>query len=128
VLAHVPCIERALAEMVRVTRPSGTVIAEFYNPMSLRGLVKRLGPAGAISQKTKESDVFTRFDPPWKIGSLLPPGCRVIARRGVRIVTPAAFAMRIPLVGRALRAAEWALCDSSLAAFGGFYITAISRR
>ena len=49
VLAHVPEIGRALAEMARVTRPGGVVIAEFYNPVSLRGLVKRLGPAGAIS-------------------------------------------------------------------------------
>jgi ubiquinone/menaquinone biosynthesis C-methylase UbiE len=128
VLAHVPCVERALAEMVRVTRPQGVVIAEFYNPMSLRGLVKRLGPAGAISRKTKESEVFTRFDPPWKIGSLLPPGSRIIARRGVRIVTPAAVAMRIPIVGRALRAAERALCDSTLAVFGGFYIAAVTSR
>jgi ubiquinone/menaquinone biosynthesis C-methylase UbiE len=127
VLAHVPCIERAIAEMVRVTRPSGVIIAEFYNPMSLRGLLKRLGPAGSISQKTKESEVFTRFDPPWKIGSLLPPGCRIIARRGVRIVTPAAIAMRIPVLRRALRTAEWALCDSRLAVFGGFYIAAIGR-
>jgi ubiquinone/menaquinone biosynthesis C-methylase UbiE len=127
VLAHVPCIEKALAEMIRVTRPSGVVIAEFYNPMSLRGLVKRLGPAGAISRVTKESEVFTRFDPPWMIASLLPPGFKIIARRGVRIVTPAAIAMRIPLVGRVLRATEWALCDSSLAVFAGFYVTAIAR-
>jgi ubiquinone/menaquinone biosynthesis C-methylase UbiE len=127
VLAHVPCIEHALAEMIRVTRPSGVVIAEFYNPVSLRGLVKRLGPAGAISHTTKESAVFTRFDSPWAISSLLPPGSRIIARRGVRIVTPAAVAMRIPLIGRALRAAEWALCDSRLAVFGGFYIVAIGR-
>ena len=49
VLAHVPEIGRALAEMARVTRPGGVVLAEFYNPLSMRGLVKRLGPAGAIS-------------------------------------------------------------------------------
>src|SRR5690606_39017711 len=36
VLAHVPDIGRALAEMARVTRPSGVILAEFYNPWSLR--------------------------------------------------------------------------------------------
>ena len=127
VLAHIPAVERALAEMLRVTRPSGVVVAEFYNPMSLRGLIKRVGPAGAISGATDESAVFTRFDLPWKVGALLPPGCRIIARRGVRIVTPAAIALRIPLVGRLLRAAERALCDSSLAVFGGFYVVAVER-
>src|SRR5512142_1404585 len=38
VLAHVPDISRALAEMARVTRPHGTIVAEFYNPHSIRGL------------------------------------------------------------------------------------------
>jgi ubiquinone/menaquinone biosynthesis C-methylase UbiE len=60
VLAHVPEIEQAIREMLRVTRKGGYVLAELYNPMSLRALVKRLGPAGAISDKTKESAVFTR--------------------------------------------------------------------
>src|SRR3954463_5780087 len=62
VLAHVPEIEKALAEMARVTRPGGMVLAEFYNPYSLRGLLKRFGPAGKIAQAANEHDVFTRFD------------------------------------------------------------------
>ena len=35
--------------MARVTRPGGHVLAELYNPLSLRGLAKRLGPAGAVA-------------------------------------------------------------------------------
>src|SRR5262245_38691201 len=35
VLAHVRDVRRALAEMARVTRPRGVVLAEFYNPRSL---------------------------------------------------------------------------------------------
>ena len=46
VLAHVEDIGRALREMARVTRPGGVVLAEFYNPLSLRAVAKRLGPAG----------------------------------------------------------------------------------
>src|ERR1700728_2483987 len=49
VLAHVPEIGKALAEMARVTRPGGAVIAEFYNPLSLRGIAKRFGTAARIS-------------------------------------------------------------------------------
>src|SRR5205085_155292 len=67
VLAHVGDIGRALSEMVRVTRPGGVVLAEFYNPWSFRGLLKRLGPAGRISRFTKEDAVYTRFDAPWVI-------------------------------------------------------------
>jgi len=127
VLAHVPEIERALSEMARVTRPGGHVIAEFYNPHSLRGLVKRLTPAGLVAERTRESDVFTRYDSPAAVRRYLPPHTSIVASRGVRIVTPAAAAMRIPGVRGALRTAERALCDGPLRAFGGFWIAVIER-
>jgi ubiquinone/menaquinone biosynthesis C-methylase UbiE len=128
VLAHVPDVRRALSEMARVTRPGGVVLAEFYNPLSLRGIVKRLGPAGAVSARRRESDVYTRYDAPWSIPALLPPGLRVEARRGVRIVTPGAFAMRIPVVRAALRAAEHALADGPAAVLGGFFIAVMRKQ
>ncbi|MFT3766015.1 MAG: class I SAM-dependent methyltransferase [Minicystis sp.] len=127
VLAHVREIQRALAEMARVVRPGGYVLAELYNPISFRGLAKRLGPAGAISAAKDESAVYTRFDPPWTIDSLKPAGTRLVASRGVRIVTPVAAAMRIPVVGKVLRRAERALCDSPLNYFGGFWIAALQK-
>lgn len=127
VLAHVEDIRRALREMVRVTRPSGAVIAEFYNPFSLRGLVKRFGPAGAISASTDESAVYTRFDSPFRVPELLPDGWKISASRGVRIVTPTAFAFRVPVLRSALRMSEWALADSPLSIFGGFWLAAITK-
>jgi ubiquinone/menaquinone biosynthesis C-methylase UbiE len=128
VLAHVREIETALREMARVTRPDGVVLAEFYNPLSLRGLVKRFGPAGRIAPGTDESHVYTRFDSPRAVRRLLPPGYRLIASRGVRIVTPAAFLMRRPLSRKWFAAAERALCDGPARVFGGFFIAAIARR
>lgn len=127
VLAHVPDIQGALREMLRVTRPAGVVLAEFYNPQSMRALLKRFGPAGAISESTRESAVYTRFDTPRDVTAFLPSGCRIVASRGVRIVTPFALAMRVPVVRGALRAAEWALADGPLARFGGFWIAAFQR-
>jgi ubiquinone/menaquinone biosynthesis C-methylase UbiE len=126
-LAHVQDIQQALREMTRVTRPTGTVIADFYNPYSLRGLVKRYGPAGAISASTNESAVYTRFDSPFRVGELLPPGWRITASRGVRIVTPAALAFRVPWLRKVLTAGEWALADSPLSIFGGFWLAAITK-
>ena len=121
VLAHVPDIERALAEMARVTRKGGVVIAELYNPWSLRGAVKRLGPKGAISNARDEGDVYTRYDSPADAQRLVPVGCRFETARGIRIVTPAALAFRVPIVGRLLPHAERALADTRLASFAGFY-------
>jgi ubiquinone/menaquinone biosynthesis C-methylase UbiE len=127
VLAHVREIERALSEMTRVVRKGGFVLAEFYNPRSFRGLAKRFGPPGAISESKDESAVFTRFDTPEQAQAYAPAGTRFVAARGVRIVTPAAAALRLPLVGDVLRRAEWLLCDSPLRAFGGFWIGAFRK-
>jgi ubiquinone/menaquinone biosynthesis C-methylase UbiE len=127
VLAHVPEIGRALREMARVTRPGGVILAELYNAVSLRALAKRLGPAGRISDHTRESAVYTRFDAPWIVPRLLPPGTRVEGARGVRIVTPAAAVMRIPLLGAALQRLERRLADGPAAFFGGFYIAIIRK-
>jgi ubiquinone/menaquinone biosynthesis C-methylase UbiE len=127
VLAHVREIRGALREMLRVTRVGGTVVAEFYNPRSLRALVKRFGPAGAISASTNEDAVYTRFDSPEQVRAMLPDGARVIDERGVRIVTPAAKALRLPLLGPLLYRAEHALCDTPLARLAGFWIAAIRK-
>jgi ubiquinone/menaquinone biosynthesis C-methylase UbiE len=128
VLAHIPEIDRALSEMARVTRRGGTIVAEFYNPYCLRGLIKRYGPAGRIAHKADESHVFTRYDSPFSIGNMLPAGCEVIDSRGIRIATPTAHLMRVPLLRAVLRQAEKRLCDSPLRVFGGFWIAAIRKR
>jgi ubiquinone/menaquinone biosynthesis C-methylase UbiE len=127
VLAHIPDVSRALAEMARVTRPGGTIVAEFYNPRSLRGVIKRAAPPRSIATNAHEGHVFTRFDTPAQARDMAPAGCRVRATRGVRIVTPTALAMRLPVIRRALWYAETRLCDTLLSAFAGFYIVAYER-
>jgi ubiquinone/menaquinone biosynthesis C-methylase UbiE len=127
VLAHVPDVERALSEMLRVTRPGGHVLAEFYNPMSLRGLLRRFGPARAVAEGTREHHVYTRFHTPDEARELLPAGCELVAARGIRIVTPTAAVMRVPWVRDAFRAAERALCDSKASDFGGFWVAALAK-
>ncbi len=128
VLPHVHDVGRALAEMARVTAPGGVVIAEFYNPLSVRGMVKRFGPAGRVSASARESDVYTRFDAPWIVPRVLPPSLTLDAVRGVRIVTPAAGAMRLPVVRSALRALEYRLADTRAAFFAGFYVAVLRKR
>jgi ubiquinone/menaquinone biosynthesis C-methylase UbiE len=127
VLAHVPEIGRALAEMARVTRPGGVVIAEFYNPISLRGVAKRFGPAGRISHRRREDAVYTRLDAPWIVPRVLPPSLTLEAVRGVRIVTPAAVVFRVPGLRALLEAAERRLADTRAAFFAGFYVAVLRK-
>jgi ubiquinone/menaquinone biosynthesis C-methylase UbiE len=127
VLAHVPEIGKALAEMARVTRKGGVLLCELYNPLSLRAVAKRVGPAGRISEYTRESAVYTRFDPPWILPRILPPGTRVEALRGVRIVTPSAALWRVPVVKDVLRRLEIALADTRAAWFSGFLVAVVRK-
>ncbi|HEY5961970.1 MAG TPA: methyltransferase domain-containing protein [Polyangiaceae bacterium] len=128
VLAHVPEIELALSEMARVTRPGGYVLAELYNPHSLRALIKRFGPAGSIAHGAHEKDVYLRFDSPARAKQLTPASCEHIGARGIRILTPTAHLMRIPVVRGGLCRLEHWLCDSPLRVFGGFYVAAYRKR
>jgi len=128
VLAHVPQVGRALAEMARVTRPGGVVVAEFYNPLSLRGVLKRFGPSGRISSSIRENGVYTRFDTPWVVPRLLPPSLSLECARGVRIVTPSAGILRIPGLRSVVRAVEVRLADTAAAIFAGFYVAVLRKR
>jgi len=128
VLAHVQDIELALAEMARVVRPGGHVIAEFYNPWSLRGLIKRFGPARPVADGVDEGQVFTRYDSPREADRLMPDSCRRVAARGVRIALPSALLLRVPLLDRAFWFAERRLCDSVFSRFGGFWIGAFEKQ
>jgi ubiquinone/menaquinone biosynthesis C-methylase UbiE len=129
VLAHVREIDTAMNEMARVTRPGGMVLAEFYNPLSFRGLAKRLGPAGKIAAGKKESDVYTRFDSPNTIRTdLCPVDCDFVTARGIRITIPTARALRLPGLGKIWQRIDSALADSPLNVFAGFWIAAFRKR
>jgi hypothetical protein len=90
-------------------------------------VLKRVGPAARISDATRESAVYTRFDAPWIVPRLLPPTLALEAVRGVRIVTPAAAAMRVPGVRTLLRAVERRLADTPAAFFAGFYVAVLRK-
>ena len=126
VLAHVPPIQEAIDELVRVTRPGGKLALEFYNPWSLRYLMKRVRP-GRISATVKEDAVFTRWDSVGQVMDMAPPGVKVDCVHGVRVFTPFAQMHQVPLLGSALGLMErWAL-RSPLRWFGGFVIVVLSK-
>ncbi|MDH5671670.1 MAG: methyltransferase domain-containing protein [Myxococcales bacterium] len=128
VLAHVPDIGSALAEIARVTKPGGQMVLEFYNPWSLRYAAKRLAGPQPISDGRTEADVYTRWDSPRAIEHWLPTGVELEGFRGVRVVTPAAFVHRIPVVAPVLAAVERVALDSPLRYFGGFLIALLRKR
>jgi ubiquinone/menaquinone biosynthesis C-methylase UbiE len=129
VLAHVEQIGRAMQEMARVVRPGGHVIAEFYNPWSLRGLIKRWKPPTAISGSTTDEAVYTRYDTLTQVRSYLPPSLRMTGVRGVRVVTPFSQVHDLPLVGHAFAFAErHASAAPLLRRLGGFLVVIATKR
>ncbi|MCB9667274.1 MAG: class I SAM-dependent methyltransferase [Myxococcales bacterium] len=128
VLAHVPDISQALREMVRVTVPGGYIVAEFYNPWSVRYIAKRIAGPRAISERRTEADVYTRWDSPLTIAKIIPADARLIDFRGVRVLTPAAFVYSIPFAQKWLAQAESAAMTSSLRYFGGFLLALLQKQ
>ena len=128
VLAHIPDISGALAEMARVVRPGGWVLAEFYNARSLRRLVKAVKPPSAVSETANDEHVYTRYDDADAIRSYLPPGLEWVATRGIRVITPVARVLEVPLVGAAVRWAEHRLADLPGARDLGGFLVAVCRK
>ncbi len=122
VLAHVPDIRKALAEVDRVLTPGGHAVLEFYNRRSLRYLARLAAGARRIGRAHREDDISTRWDTPASIAEALPSTLRIERFVGVRIVTPAAVLYRAPGVGIGLARIERALAPGPLAKFGGFLV------
>ena len=123
VLAHVPPIRQAIAELARVTRPGGHLLLEFYNPRSLRYLAKLVGGAAPIAEGTTDRDVYTRYDTLDVARGYLPPEVEFISVRGVRVVTPTSHVFRLPLVAGLFERVERLACDlPMLRGLGGFLI------
>lgn len=126
VLAHVEPIREALAELGRLVKPGGVLMAEFYNPNSVRGLMWKVKRPGRVADGLHEKNVFVRFDSPQQARGHLPPGFSPVDERGARVVTVFPQAHRLPLLGPVLGALENELADP-LARFGSFY-TVVARR
>lgn len=128
VLAHIPDIAGALREMARVVRPGGWVLAEFYNARSLRRLVKKLKRPTAVSETTHDEHVYTRYDSAADIKGYLPPELEWVTSRGIRVITPVAKVLEIPVLGSVVRRAEHWLSDLPGAREAGGFLVACCRR
>lgn len=123
VLAHVERIRDAVAEMVRVTRPGGYVILEFYNPHSLRYLIKSLKPGTRISDNTTDEAVYTRYDDLTTAKSYLPANTHLVTIRGVRIATLLSQIYKVAPLGALMSRLERLLADRPVfRRLGGFMI------
>lgn len=127
VLAHIPDWDACMREMVRVTRPGGYLVFDIYNRNSLRYLIKRLFGPRSTSKAFQEDAISTRFWSPAEAATHLPEHTRVVDRFGIRVTTPHPIFARLPVVGALHNRLEWALMDTPLASFAGFYVLVLER-
>ena len=122
VLAHVPDIDRAVAELFRVVKPGGHVLLEVYNRASLRFVSRWLGGARRIGQRHREDEVPTRWEHVAEALARMPAGARVERLVGARVLTPVAALYRLPLAEQLWTPLETYVSRSRLARFGGFVV------
>jgi len=128
VLAHIPDIERAVSEMARAVKPGGHLILEFYNPYSIRGLIKHLKPHTKISTKIHDENVYIRYDSIKSIKSYLKKNLDIVEIRGTRILILAGFLMKIPILSSILRWLDRLLSNTPLKYMAGFLIVVAKKR
>ncbi|HET6583376.1 MAG TPA: methyltransferase domain-containing protein [Nannocystaceae bacterium] len=128
VLSHVPELERALAEMLRVVRPGGHIVFDIYNRWSLRYAIKRLFGPRATSDRFDEAAITTAFLSPTEVEAKLPSGARIVGRAGIRVVTPHPAVLALPGLRQLVELAEWRLMDSPAQRFAGFSVFTVEKR
>lgn len=127
VLAHVDAIERALAEMARVTKPGGHIVFDVYNRHSVRYLIKRvLGPR-KTSAAFDEAAISTRFETPDVALARARAFGEVVDVSGIRIVTLHPAMLRLPAIGPLVHRAEWSLMRTRLRRLAGFVVVTVRR-
>jgi len=127
VLPHVPDLDTALREILRVLDVGGVAVLEVDSAHSLRVWWKKARWWRVkIGEGSHDREVHTTYHSPAQVRAMVPAGAKVIGQRGVVIATPHAHAHRIPVAGSVLRGVERAL-SGPLAAFGGFYVVAFRR-
>jgi ubiquinone/menaquinone biosynthesis C-methylase UbiE len=127
VLAHIPDLPACLREMMRVVRPGGHLVFDAYNRASMRYLIKRWWGPRSTSHEFDEAAITTRFSTDAEIAAAIPPPGRIVDTAGIRVLTPHPAALRVPVVGGLLRAAEWRLMDSPLRRFAGFTVYTVEK-
>jgi SAM-dependent methyltransferase len=120
-------LQAAIRECVRVTRPGGHLLLELYNPWSLRYLAKKAAGPRNISESRTEADVFTRWDSPLALRSLITADTELVDVHGLRVLTPFAGIHRTPLLGPSLRRAERLASRSPFRYFGGFLVMVLRK-
>ena len=119
VLAHIPQAREAISEIRRVCKPKGLMILEFYNPYSIKFIVNK------ISTLFSHNTVYIRYDAISEIQGYLGDDLEIERVRGVRIITPAALILKIPVISKLFRVLEQRLCDTGLKWFGGYFVVVV---
>lgn len=114
VLAHIPDIQKVINEIVRITKPDGMILLEFYNPVSIKFITNKI--------MRSEEKVYTRFDSYSKIKDYFNSKILVKKIIGARVLLPHNILMKIPIINSIIALLEKSLSNTILNRFAGYFI------
>lgn len=129
VLAHIKDIKAAVNETVRIAKPGGIIILEFYNAFSIRGLrwlIKKLLKIRKNTSRQRETDIYTRYDNLWRIKKMLPDNVRIKEFSSIITFIPFASMMNFAFLSAAICRLEQAAV-LPFNCFGGFIIFVLEK-
>lgn len=119
-LPHVRDIAKALREACRVVKEEGWVIFEVYNAYSVKRLTDLLSG--------RYRGVPTSYYTFSKIKSILPEDLSVEETRGIRIITPVASLLSVPVISRFIITIEHSLSKTFLKFLGSYFVVVCKKR
>jgi ubiquinone/menaquinone biosynthesis C-methylase UbiE len=117
VLPHVQDIQKAMSEILRVAKPGGRMVLEFYNSLSFKGLndwIRKI--------IYRRRPVYVRYMPFYNVNDVILPGMRLVSTRGIRIFGPLAACYTLPIISSVVKFLDRRMCDGIFRIFGGYFV------
>ena len=123
VLSHIPDIQKTINEIIRVVKPGGYILLEFYNDQSFKYIVIK-----KIKDFLKLKLLYSRYDSIKTITSYFSTNVKLICIRGYNLIPLIEIFCKIPFIGNLIYSIEKRLCKTRLNKYGGYLVAELIKK